>query len=160
MNNLVHNFISKEDFCKIKEEDVLFITNPGRMGDEDGTTFVVNKDGKYVIYRVDGWMYPNKDINRSECITLDDASKQFPEWYETWKCSNDINYKGKYKYLYMGFGNGLCVDNSIYGKYKPYLEEVLEKNLQQYDDKEGMKYAVIFSVWEEALSNMIKGEKV
>ena len=60
----------------------------------------------------------------------------------------------------MGFGNELCVDNSIYGKYKPYLEEVLEKNLQQYDDKEGMKYAVIFSVWEEALSNMIKGEKV
>ena len=30
------NEISREDFFKLKEEDLMFITNPGRMGDEDG----------------------------------------------------------------------------------------------------------------------------
>ena len=30
--------ISRDDFFKIDEKDVMFITNPGRMGDEDGST--------------------------------------------------------------------------------------------------------------------------
>ena len=29
----IENKISKEDFFKINEDDVMFITNPGRMGD-------------------------------------------------------------------------------------------------------------------------------
>ena len=36
--------ISSDDFFKINEDDLMFITNPGRMGDEDGSTFVVKKD--------------------------------------------------------------------------------------------------------------------
>lgn len=34
----------KKEFEKIDENDVIFITHPGRMGDEDGSTFIVKKD--------------------------------------------------------------------------------------------------------------------
>ena len=54
MNKLNLNKIKKSDFLKIKEEDVMFITNPGRMGDEDGSTFVLKEDNHYNIYRIDG----------------------------------------------------------------------------------------------------------
>lgn len=33
----------KKEFEKIDENDVIFITHPGRMGDEDGSTFIVKK---------------------------------------------------------------------------------------------------------------------
>ena len=43
MNN--YNKINKPNFLKLNEADVMFITNPGRMGDEDGSTFIIkNKD--------------------------------------------------------------------------------------------------------------------
>ncbi len=36
MNNYKYNKISKSEFLKLKEDNLLFITNPGRMGNEDG----------------------------------------------------------------------------------------------------------------------------
>ena len=44
------NKISKDDFYKINEEDVMFITNPGRMGDEDGSTFIIRQNNEFKIY--------------------------------------------------------------------------------------------------------------
>ena len=41
MHSLKINKILKPDFLKLEEESIMFITNPGRMGDEDGITFVV-----------------------------------------------------------------------------------------------------------------------
>ena len=149
------NKISKQQFLKINEKDVLFITNPGRMGDEDGSTFIVKQDNKYKIYRIDGWMYRSKNYNKDEYISLEDTKKQFPKWYEAWKNNNNKNYHGKYKYLYMGFGNGLSIENSIYNEYKPYLDEKVEKYLETKDNKEDLKYAAIYNVWEEAFFNMI-----
>ncbi len=153
--------IKKEDFLKIKEDDVYFITNPGRMGDEDGITFVVKQDDKYLMYRVNGWMYPKKDINKEDYITLNDVLKQFPKWYETWKNSNKKNYCGKYKYLYMGFGNGLCVDNRIYNDFKSYLDEEVKDYLNDYseEEKKELKYAAIFNVWKNALIKMLNNNK-
>ncbi len=52
------NKITKKEFLKIDEDNVMFITNPGRMGDEDGITFIVKDNNDYNIYRVSGWMYP------------------------------------------------------------------------------------------------------
>lgn len=115
-----YNSISKEDFLKINEDDLMFITNPGRMGDEDGSTFILKENDSFKIYRLNGWMYPSSNIKENEYISLNDAIKQFPKWYEAWQKNKDENYKGKYKYLYMGFGNGLSIDNSIYDEYKPY----------------------------------------
>ena len=150
--------ISRDDFLKIDEKDVMFITNPGRMGDEDGCTFVINKDGKYITYRVNGWMYPKS--NKEDFISLDDALNQFPKWHEAWdNCSNE-NYKGKYKYLYMGFGNGLCVDNSIYNEYEPYLSELVEMYLENHKESgEDLKYAAVYNVWQKAALKMIKEKR-
>ena len=152
--------ITKSDFLKINEEDVMFITNPGRMGDEDGSTFVVKEDDKFVVYRVDGWMYPNKN-EKEEIITMEEFAKQFPEWFEAWKHGEEADYKGKYKHIYMGFGNGLNIDNSIYDEYKPFLDKAVEQDLEKYvdEEKENMQYAAIFKVWEKALIEMVK-EKV
>ena len=154
----IENKISKEDFLKLNEDDAMFITNPGRMGDEDGSTFIIKQDNDFKIYRIDGWMYRNNDLKESEYISLQDASKQFPKWYETWKNSNDKNYKGKYTYIYMGFGNGLSVDNSIFNEYKPYLDEKVEKYLEEKEDKESLKFAAIINSWESAFINMIKNK--
>jgi len=155
------NKILKKDLFKINEDDIMFITNPGRMGDEDGTTFIVRKGNKFKIYRIGDWMYRSKDFNIDEYISLEDTSKQFPKWYNTWENADNENYHGKYKYLYMGFGNGLSVDNSIYNEYKPYLDKKVKEYLESSSDKddEGLKYVAVFNVWEEAFLNMIENKK-
>ena len=154
------NKISRDEFLKINEDDVMFITNPGRMGDEDGSTFIIKQDDEFKAYRISEWMYRGKDFNEKEHISLDDALKQFPKWYEAWQNSDDENYKGKYKYLYMGFGNGLSVDNSIYDEFKPYLDEKVEEYLEGKEDKESLEYAAIFGVWEDAFVSMINHKRI
>ena len=158
MSESKYNSISKTDFLALNEEDVMFITNPGRMGDEDGITFVIREENQYIKYRVDGLIYPNRNSNEKDRITLEDVLNQFPKWYEAWKHGDEKDYEGKYKHIYMGFGNGLNVDHSIYEEYKPYLEKAIEEKLKQYDEKEreGMQYAAIFNVWEKALDEMLE----
>ena len=140
------NKISKNDFLMLDEKNVMFITNPGRMGDEDGSTFIVKDGNDFTIYRVDGWMYPSEE----ETITLEETAKQFPKWYELWK-SEDKNNNEKYKYLYMGFGNGLCIDNSIYDEFEPYLNELVGE-----ESKEGE----LFNLWPKAFINMVNDKKI
>ena len=154
MNMVNIHKISKTRLVKLNEDDLMFITNPGRMGDEDGTTFIIKHSNELTIYRVDGWMYPKE--GEKVDILLDDIEKQFPKWFDTWKHSNDKEYKGKYKYLYMGFGNGLSVDNSIYNEFEQYLDNLVKKYLEgiKPEEKESHKYAAIFNVWEEAFINM------
>lgn len=97
----------------------MFITNPGRMGDEDGCTFIIKKDNTFIGYRVEHWMY---DIE--ECtVNESDVTKVFPKWRETWSKGNSE----KYKYYYMGFGNGLCVDKSIVNIFENYLESCINE---------------------------------
>jgi hypothetical protein len=154
VKEFIANKISKSEFLKLNEDDLMFITNPGRMGDEDGATFIIKHGNDFSIYRVDGWMYPRED---GENITLEDASKQFPKWRETWKHSAEKEYKGKYKYIYMGFGNGLCVDNSIYSEFEPYLYKLVEEQLEKSGegDRENLRYSVIFNSWEQAFIDMV-----
>lgn len=147
------NKISKKDLMNLKEEDVMFITNPGRMGDEDGSTFVIKKDDSFIVYRVDGWMYPNKDDKNR--ITIYDMFKAFPKWKDTWDNYCQERYEGKYVYIYMGFGNGLCIDKSIFGEYLPYLQKEVKKNgwdtpINIIDTNPG-----VAGSWEKALENMI-----
>lgn len=158
MYNFKINKISKNDFLKLNEDDVMFITNPGRMGDENGTTFIIKKENNLIVYRVDGWMYPDKSIPEDEYISLNDTLNQFPKWHDTWNNWNEENYSGKYKYLYMGFGNGLSVDNSIYEEFKPYLDKEITKNLEKYseEEKKDMQYAAVYNVWDKALISMAK----
>ena len=153
------NKIRKEDFLKINEDDVMFITYPGRMGDEDGSTFIIKEESNYKIYRIDGWMYPSKDLDECNSISLSEMLKQFPKWNEILEHKDDENYIGKYKYLYMGFGNGLFIDNRVYDDFKPYLDEEVKEYLDGKEDKESLKYAAIFNTWEDAFSNMINSKK-
>ena len=150
------NKISKSDFLKINEDDVMFITNPGRMGDEDGSTFIVKENNEFKAYRVNGWMYRNENND----ILEEEARKQFPKWWEVCENWNNESYKGKYKYIYMGFGNGLSVDNRVYDEFKPYLDKRVEKYLKDKDDKESLKYAAVFNTWEQAFMDMINDKRV
>ena len=144
--------LTKEDFLKLNEDDILFITNPGRMGDEDGSTFIVRNGNEFTIYRVDGWMYPNEDTT----ISLDDALKQFPMWHDAWENGDNT----KYKHLYMGFGNGISIDHSIVREYEPYLNELVERYLgESKEEKDSLQYAAIYNSWEEAFLNMLNDKK-
>jgi len=129
----------------------MFITNPGRMGDEDGTTFIIKNGNVVTIYRISGWMYQKEDIS------LNDVFKQFSKWHEAWIYRKEKKYHGKYKYLYMGFGNGLSIDNSIYSEFEPYLNDLVRKSLEGRNnkEKESLKYAIIYNVWEKAFLNMV-----
>ena len=155
MKKFVAKKISKKGFEKLNEDDVMFITNPGRMGDEDGSTFIIKKRNKLKIYRVDGWVYGKPNI------TLDDYIKQFPKWNEELKHINESDYNGKYKCLYMGFGNVLSVDNSIYDKFEPYLNDLIKEYLKDKseEEKETLQYAAIYNSWEDAFINMVNDKK-
>ena len=157
MNKFETNKILKSEFVKLNENDLMFITNPGRMGDEDGSTFIIKHDNEFTIYRVDGWMYRKKEEKID--ISLNDALKQFPKWNEAWKHGNEKEHNGKYKYLYMGFGNGLCIDKVIYNEFEPYLKELVDEYLKDSKDKESLKYAAIFNVWESAFINMVNDKR-
>ena len=152
MNKDIIHKISKRKLEKIKEENVMFITNPGRMGDEDELTFIIKYNNELTIYKVGELMYSNKISD----VSLSDIEKQFPKWFDTWKHSRDKDYIGKYKYLYMGFGNGLSIDNSIYHEFEQYLDVLVNKYLKDSNDeeKESLKYAAVFNVWKEAVINM------
>ncbi len=154
MNKCEYNKITREELLQLNEDDLMFITNPGRMGDEDGSTFIIKKDNKFIVYRVDGWMYPKTNENIE--ISENDLFKQFPKWYETLKNERNKDYNGKYKLIYMGFGNGLCIDKTIYNEYKTYLDSLVEEYLKDVSDKESLKYAALFNVWENAFLKMIK----
>ncbi len=145
--------IDKEDFLKLDEKDVLFITNPGRMGDEDGSNFIIKKDNKFYAYRVSGWMYGGKKIS------LDEFSNHFPLWMDMWRNAKNLTNE-KYHYIYMGFGNGLSIDNSIYDEYYPYFDKALKSD-EKYEEDENGHYPshLAYSSWLKALINMCNEKK-
>ena len=157
MNEFKINKISKSNFLKINEDNVMFITNPGRMGDEDGSTFIVKDNDYLIIYRVDGWIYPTRNDKNENIITLSEFANQFPKWYDAWKNSKDKNYSDKYQYLYMGFGNGLCVDKTIYNEFEPYLNDLVTECLNNEND--GVISFAIYKVWKNAFINMVNSKK-
>ena len=70
--------ITKEEFEKLDEKNLIFITNPGRMGDTDGSNFIVKIGNVFYPYRVSNWMY---STDKAE-ITLEEFSKKFPLWMD------------------------------------------------------------------------------
>ena len=153
MNKFETKKISKSELLILNEDDLMFITNPGRMGDEDGSTFIIKQDKELNIYRVENWMYPKE--GEKEEFSWDDLLKHFPKWHDAWKHCNEKEYKSKYKYLYMGFGNGLSVDNSIYNEFEPYLNRLVEDyTSKKCEDTDSHKYAAIYNVWKQAVISM------
>ena len=147
--------ISRDEFFTLKEENLMFITNPGRMGDEDGSTFIIKEDNNYVSYRIDGWMYG--DRTKEDFITLDEMFEQFPKWKEAWQNCNNEEYDGKYIYVYMGFGNGLSDDKSIYREYEPYLLDEVKKIKNKRNEKEESP-SMYYPAWKPAVENMLNNK--
>ena len=87
MDTINYHKITREEFLELNEDDIMFITNPGRMGDEDGIYFVIKENNNLTFYRVDGWMY---GIGKE--ISLQDAFNKFPHWYYTWDHNRENNY--------------------------------------------------------------------
>lgn len=148
--------ITKKRLFKLKEDNLMFITNPGRMGDEDGCTFIIQKGKivkRFICYRVSGLMY-----SKNSEITLDDLEKVFPKWIEAWNNSSNKEYDGKYNYVYMGYGNGLCVDKSLYNIFKLELEHVIriKKSLNEVEDEK----SIIYNSWEEAVEQMARRHNI
>ena len=138
--------VNDEDIKKFNEDNLMFITNPGRMGDMYGSTFVMMEDNKLKEYYCE-------NIFKSISIV-----EVFPEWKRT--VSNTNNESNKYKYIYMGFGNGLCVDKRIYDKYYPYLlEEVKKDDMYYEEEKDNYNPCLNYSHWEYAIDKMIENEK-
>ena len=156
MNNEI-NKISREEFFKLDEENLMFITNPGRMGDEDGSNFVVKNGDNYNFYRIDGWMYG--DSSDSNYISTEEMFKVFPKWKEAWDNWNNSEYYGKYEYIYMGFGNGLCIDKRVYDEFYPYLIEEAKKNGNYNNETFEKNGPIFFGVWKTALENMINNKE-
>ena len=148
------NEISREDFFKLKEEDLMFITNPGRMGDEDGSTFIIKRDNDYISYRIDGWMSRNR--TKENFISLDEMFKQFPKWREVWHNSKNETSNEKYIYIYMGFGNGLSVDKTIYQKFEPYMMNEVNK-IKNKKNEEEQPY-MFYSTWKTAVENLLNNK--
>jgi hypothetical protein len=144
--------ITRKQFFKLKEKNLLFITNPGRMGDEDGTTFIIKKGLKCIPYRIDGWMYGPKD--GKEYISIDEVFRVFPKWKEAWFNVNaEDRSADKYNYIDMGFGNGLCVDKRIYDKFESYLKKACE----EFAEAEGIDPehpGVAYNAWYDAVISM------
>lgn len=146
--------ISKNDFLKLDEKDILFITHPGRMGDEDGTTFIMKNGNDYIAYRVSGWMYGNRD--NPEFISYQDTLKQFPVFK---KELHDKDDEGEYKQINMGFGNRLFVKMDIYPEYDKYLKEAIADYSSKYEE-DLYDAGIIFNVWDEALVDMLKERNI
>ena len=146
------NRITKEELYNLKEDELMFITNPGRMGDVDGSYFIMNNNGEYKLYRVDGWYYNDK------CdIKINDMFKVFPLWSEAWDKNVDNPDDSKYVFVPMGFGNGLCVDRRIYDKFYPYLLSEVKKQ-DMYSEEEGEDYnsCLNYPSWMNAVEKMIE----
>ena len=79
--------VTDEDIKKFNEDNLMFITNPGRMGDLYGSTFVMKENNELKEYYLD-------NIFKSTCIV-----DVFKEWKNT--ISNKDNKSDKYNYVYM-----------------------------------------------------------
>ena len=60
-------------------------------------------------------------------------------------------------YVYMGFGNGLSVDKSIYRKYEPYLLDEVKKIKNKHNEKEESP-SVYYPAWKPAVENMLNNK--
>ncbi len=137
--------ITKEEVMKLNEEDLMFITIPGRMGDIYGSTLVIRKDNKYIFYRIDN-LFKNLDI----------IDKVFPIWSKSLKDFKKKYESDRYNYIYMGMGNGLCINKEIYYKFIPYLIKNAHKS-NLYHGEKNLEYqsAINYEMWEKALNDMI-----
>lgn len=92
MNKINHNKITIDEFLKLDEKNLMLITNPGRMENEDGSYFIMKDNDKFVAYRISGWMYGQKE---PDSVSFDMMCSHFPKWKEAFE-------KAEKKEIYLG----------------------------------------------------------
>ena len=162
--------INRPEFLRLDENNLMFITHPGRMGDEDGTTFIMKDNDWFKEYRVEYW---TKDPNPSWYISSDDVEYKFSKYMQTLSNidhsqitkENNFTYiddNNDYAYIYMGFGNSLCVNKSIYDEFKLYLDKIIIEdriNCKKEGKKDDFKPGDIFRLWKKAVNLMLLARK-
>ncbi|MBQ3307313.1 MAG: hypothetical protein IJG68_03865 [Bacilli bacterium] len=134
--------LSVEELNNLQEDDLLFITYPGRMGDIYGCSFVIKKNDKITFYRIEN-IYEFKG----------NIYAQFPKWNEALKNYSEKKETEKYKIIYMGFGNLLGIDNSVFDSFKPLAEEKMKNISENYEND--LKFgAACYTYWKEIVNNM------
>ena len=134
--------LAEEELNNLAEDDLLFITFPGRMGDVYGCSFVIKKNDKITFYRIEN-LYEFKG----------NIYKQFSTWNEALKNYSEKKESKKYEIIYMGFGNLLGVDKRIFNIFKPLAEEKMKNISENYDDN--LKFGVAcYTYWKEIVKNM------
>ena len=134
--------ISEEELNNLYEDELLFITYPGRMGDVYGCSFVIKNNDKLTFYRIEN-LYEFKG----------NIYTQFPKWNEALKNYSEKKETEKYEIIYMGFGNLLGVDKSVFNDFKPLAEEKMKNISENYSND--LKFgAACYTYWKEIANNM------
>lgn len=134
--------LSEEELNNLYEDELLFITYPGRMGDVYGCSFVIKNNDKLTFYRIEN-LYEFKG----------NIYTQFPKWNEALKNYSEKKETEKYEIIYMGFGNLLGVDKSVFNDFKPLAEEKMKNISENYSND--LKFgAACYTYWKEIVNNM------
>ena len=134
--------LTEEELNNLHEDELLFITYPGRMGDVYGCSLVINKNDKITFYRIEN-IYDFKG----------NIYQQFPKWNEALKNYSEKKESDKYEIIYMGFGNLLGVDKRIFNTFKPLAEEKMKYISENYS-KELKFGAACYTYWREIVHNI------
>ena len=112
------------------------------MGDVYGCLFAIKKNDTIIFYRIEN-LYEFKG----------NIYKQFPKWNEALKNYSEKKKSDKYEIVYMGFGNLLGVDKSIYASFKPFVEEKMKDIHEKYSND--LKFgAACYTYWKKIVNNM------
>ena len=128
-----------DDLEKLKEDELLFITYPGRMGDINGCSFVIKSNNKIIFYRIDN-LYKFKG----------NIYEKFPKWNEALKNYSEKKKSNKYEIIYMGMGNLLAVDKSVFRKFEALIKERTNEIKGNYED-------CYFNLWNVTPSRCTRG---
>ena len=134
--------LTEEILKELKEEDLLMITYPGRMGDVAGCSFAINHDGIH-IYRIEDLYHFKGDI-----------FKQFPKWQEDLKNQVEKKKTKDYKVIYMGMGNLLGVKEEIYKEFEKKVKEKLPEISESYGSEELRFGAACYTYWRSIIKDM------
>lgn len=136
--------ITLEQFKRLNEDDLLFITFPGRMGDVYGCSFVIKENEKIKFYRIED-LYTFKG----------NIYEKFPNWDITLKKYSQKKDSDKYNIIYMGMGNLLGVNKKVYKRFETLLKEKKSEVevIENYDEE--LKLGITcFKYWKEIVYKM------
>ena len=130
--------ITEQQLSNIKEDDLLCITTPGRMGDIYGCSIVVKNNNKIIFYRIDN-LYEFKG----------NIYEKFPIWNKSVKEYFEKKDNNTYKIINMGFGNLLAINKSIIDKFIPLVKEKTNESNDEF-----IFGRTCYTYWKEIINNI------